>query len=153
MRAFRRRRPTQIVNISFPRRRESPIQSLPPPAYSLPPFLPQMVVVLQRLAVVRKDEPKLAVIKGGIAPMDRHVVARAQKHHVLDAILAARADPVQMMTLAGCHACARIGIRAWFILDNEGRPVYKGESGMQPVCPVEGGIGPERGIVELREKP
>jgi hypothetical protein len=35
-------------------------------------------VVLQRLAVVRKDERKLAVIKGRIAPMDRHVVARAQ---------------------------------------------------------------------------
>ncbi len=60
MRAFRRRRPTQIVNISFPRRRESPIQSLPPPAYSLPPFLPQMGVVLQRLAVVRNPGTEAA---------------------------------------------------------------------------------------------
>ncbi len=32
--------------------------------------------------------------------MDRHVVARAKKHHVLNAILAAPANPVQMMALA-----------------------------------------------------
>jgi len=35
-------------------------------------------VVLQRLAVVRRDKRQLAVIKGRIAPMDRHMVARAQ---------------------------------------------------------------------------
>ncbi len=72
-----------------------------PPAYSLSPIAllsvgyPQVAVVLQRLAVVREDEGKLAVIEGRIAPMNRHVVARAQKHHVLNAILADPADPVQ----------------------------------------------------------
>jgi hypothetical protein len=35
-------------------------------------------VVLQRLAVVRKDERKLAIVKGRIAPMDRNVVTGAQ---------------------------------------------------------------------------
>lgn len=35
-------------------------------------------VVSQRLAVVREDEGKLAVVKRRIAPMDRNVVARAQ---------------------------------------------------------------------------
>jgi hypothetical protein len=51
-------------------------------------------VVLQRLAV----EGDLGVIKGGIASMDRHVVPRAQKHHVLNPILAAAANLV-------CNPC------------------------------------------------
>jgi hypothetical protein len=54
--------------------------------------LQQVAVVLQRPAVVCEDEGKLAVVKGGIAPMDRHVMARAQEHYVLNPVLAALAD-------------------------------------------------------------
>jgi hypothetical protein len=51
-----------------------------------------VAVVLQRPAVVCEDEGKLGVVKGGIAPMDRHVMARAQEHYVLNPVLAALAD-------------------------------------------------------------
>lgn len=54
----------------------------------------------QHLAMVWEDERKLAIIEGSIAAMDRHMVARAQEHHILNIILAPPADPVQMMTLA-----------------------------------------------------